>query len=276
MGCSHEDTDASGSSSHASGSILLLMSLEDAIGRIDQILQFQQRLQTIGPAGAAGTGGVGLAPATAGAATGTAATGTAATSGATINPLTAVTPAGVSTPATPSSALNATPQIDFATALASAQSAAAAQPAAALGAASASAAPPAVQAMISEANSLVGQPYVWGGGHSGWGPQSGYDCSGFVSAVLHAGGYLSTPQDTQTLPSATGIEPGPGQYVTIYDRTDGGSASNDHVIIDLAGQFYESGGETGPWGGGGGVQKIATPPPSYLATFNTVLHPAGL
>jgi cell wall-associated NlpC family hydrolase len=58
--------------------------------------------------------------------------------------------------------------------------------------------PPAqqVQAMTDMANSLVGKLYVYGGGHSGWGPQSGYDCSGFVSAVLHAGGYLSQPVDT--------------------------------------------------------------------------------
>ena len=63
--------------------------------------------------------------------------------------------------------------------------------------------------MITEANALIGKPYVWGGGHSDWGPQSGYDCSGFVSAVLHAGGYLSSPQDTATLPSAPGIDPAP-------------------------------------------------------------------
>lgn len=139
----------------------------------------------------------------------------------------------------------------------------------------ASTAPAAVQAMVAEANSLIGKPYVWGGGHSGWGQQTGYDCSGFVSAVLHAGGYLSSPQDTQTLPSSPGIASGPGQYVTIYDRTDAGSGS-DHVIIDLDGQFYESGGEAGSWGGGGGVQAISTPSAAYLSTFNTVLHPSGL
>ena len=137
-----------------------------------------------------------------------------------------------------------------------------------------SAADPRITAMVDQANSLIGKPYVWGGGHSGWGPQTGYDCSGFVSAVLHAGGYLSSPQDTQTLPSQPGIESGPGQYVTIYDRTDAGSS--DHVIIDIGGQFYESGGEHSTWGGGGGVAKIGTPSPSYLATFNQVLHPAGL
>jgi cell wall-associated NlpC family hydrolase len=138
-----------------------------------------------------------------------------------------------------------------------------------------STAPAAVGAMTQAADSLVGKPYVWGGGHSGWGTQPGYDCSGFVSAVLHAGGYLSTPQDTATLPSAAGIESGAGQYVTIYDRTDRGLGS-DHVIIDIGGQFYESGGESGTWGGGGGVQKIATPSAAYLASFNRLLHPAGL
>jgi cell wall-associated NlpC family hydrolase len=132
-----------------------------------------------------------------------------------------------------------------------------------------------VQQMVDQANALLGKPYVWGGGHGDFGPQAGYDCSGFVSSVLHAGGYLSSPQDTQTLPDQPGIEDGPGQYVTIYDRTDAGSGQ-DHVIIDLGGQFYESGGGHGAWGGGGGVEKIGTPSASYLASFNRVLHPEGL
>jgi cell wall-associated NlpC family hydrolase len=133
---------------------------------------------------------------------------------------------------------------------------------------------PQVGAMINEANSLVGKPYVYGGGHSGWGAQSGYDCSGFVSAVLHAGGYLSSPQDTVTLPSQAGMASGPGQYVTVYDRALPGESG--HVIISIDGQFYESGGSHGTWGGGGGVEKIATPSAAYLATFPTVLHPDGL
>jgi hypothetical protein len=115
---------------------------------------------------------------------------------------------------------------------------------------------------------------VYGGGHSGWGPQSGYDCSGFVSAVLHAGGYLTSPQDTVSLPGQAGMEAGPGQSVTVYDRALPGQSG--HVIIDLNGQFYESGGGHGAWGGGGGVEKIGTPSASYLATFTTVLHPSGL
>lgn len=137
-----------------------------------------------------------------------------------------------------------------------------------------SAADPRIQAMTEEANALVGKPYVWGGGHDGWGPSSGYDCSGFVSAVLHAGGYLTSPQDTTTLPSATGMDQGPGQYVTIYDRDQPGH--DGHVIIEINGQFYEAGGEHGSWGGGGGVEAISTPTSAYLSTFNVILHPAGL
>jgi len=133
---------------------------------------------------------------------------------------------------------------------------------------------PRIDAMTEEANALVGKPYVWGGGHDGWGPQSGYDCSGFVSAVLHAGGYLSTPQDTTTLPASADMESGPGQYVTVYDRDKPGQQG--HVIINIAGQFYESGGQSGSWGGGGGVEQIATPSAKYLSTFDTILHPAGL
>ncbi len=131
-----------------------------------------------------------------------------------------------------------------------------------------------VNAMVNEANSLLGKPYVYGGGHGSWAPSSGYDCSGFVSAVLHAGGYLSQPVDTTALPAQPGIEAGPGQYVTIFDRALPGQSG--HVIIDINGQFYESGGSAGPWGGGGGVQKIGQPSAAYLAQFPNVLHPSGL
>ncbi len=75
--------------------------------------------------------------------------------------------------------------------------------------------------MENEAKLLNGIPYSWGGGHENpaWVVSSGYDCSGFVSAVLHSAGYLSSPQTTQTLPGQAGILNGPGKYVTIYDRT---------------------------------------------------------
>jgi cell wall-associated NlpC family hydrolase len=143
-----------------------------------------------------------------------------------------------------------------------------------LGAAADPAATTKVQAMVHMADSLLGKPYIYGGGHGSWSPQPGYDCSGFVSAVLHAGGYLSQPVDTTVLPDQIGIESGPGKLVTIYDRALSGE--NGHVIICINGQFYESGGMKGPWGGGGGAEKIEKPSAAYLATFPNVLHPKGL
>jgi cell wall-associated NlpC family hydrolase len=131
-----------------------------------------------------------------------------------------------------------------------------------------------VHAMVREADSLLGKPYIWGGGHSGWEPQAGYDCSGFVSRVLHSGGFLSQPVTTLNLVGQPGIESGPGKFVTIYDRSK--SVADGHVIMSINGQFYESGGMAGAWGGGGGVEKIGRPSASYLASFDAILHPKGL
>jgi cell wall-associated NlpC family hydrolase len=227
------------------------MSIEAVASRVQQIVAMEQQLSA---------GGAGIAAAPAAAPT---------TGGA--------QPAGSAADASTS----------FSSALASAQNAAAGGASggaagATSGSPAASVSDPRVQAMINMANSLLGKPYIWGGGHASFVPNepslSGFDCSGFVSAVLHAGGYLSAPQTTDTLPGQPGLAPGPGQYVTIYDRT----GSNGHVIIDINGQFYESGGGSGSRSGGvqgglaGGVAKIGRPSDSYLATFGTILHPAGL
>src|ERR1700761_1016486 len=231
------------------------VSISAVVGRIDQIIQLQQ--QILGPAS--------LAPSTA----------ASASTGASLSTGTASTGTGTGTATGMST--------DFASQLASAQAAAGSSTSGVVGSSAtgvvdatggAGVGDPRVAAMVNEANSLVGKPYVYGGGHSGWGPQSGYDCSGFVSAVLHAGGYLTSPVDTTALPSQPGMVSGPGQYVTVYDRALSGQ--NGHVIIQMNGQFYESGGMHGSWGGRGGAGKIGTPSASYLATFPTVLHPEGL
>lgn len=131
-------------------------------------------------------------------------------------------------------------------------------------------APAKVGLMLAEAEALKGRPYVWGGGHSSsdWLNAAGYDCSGFVSAVLGSAGFLSGPQTTQTLPSQANIARGAGRWVTIYDRDSNADTSLDHVIIDIAGRWFES--------SSGGVQEIAKPTQSYLSTFNLILHPKGL
>jgi cell wall-associated NlpC family hydrolase len=128
-----------------------------------------------------------------------------------------------------------------------------------------------LSAMNDTIGSLMGTPYVYGGGHGGqFGPSAGgLDCSGFVSTVLHSAGYLSTPQTTEGLAAQAGLATGHGRYVTLYDRVDSGD--NDHVIMSINGHFFEEGGS-------GGTQNVHafTPTASYLASFNRVMHPVGL
>ena len=186
------------------------MSVEAVTARIDQILQMQQKLFDPQSAASSGAGAAGAGA-------------TSATTAAL--PASDYTAVGPSTTASPS----------FSDVLASAQAGGTSPVAATADIPSPDAASK-VQAMVTQADSLVGKPYVWGGGHGSFAPTSGYDCSGFVSSVLHAGGYLSAPADTTSLPSQAGIESGPGQYVTVYDRAQPGE--NGHVIIELNGQFY--------------------------------------
>ena len=53
-------------------------------------------------------------------------------------------------------------------------------------------APDPIRQMISAANQIVGQPYVWGGGHASF-QSKGYDCSGAVSYALAGAGLLRAP-----------------------------------------------------------------------------------
>jgi cell wall-associated NlpC family hydrolase len=215
------------------------MSIDTAISRIQQIVVMQQQL--LDPGAAA-----------------TAANATPATS-----------PAGATTTGGAGAS--------FASALASAQGAAGGVSLTAAPTASALSAPVAVQTMLQKAQSLVGRPYVWGGGHStsDWMNAAGYDCSGFVSAVLGSAGVISSPQTTQTLPSQPGLAAGPGQYVTIYDRDTSADPGQDHVIIDINGTWFESGGNSAD-NPSGGVAQINPPSQAYLATFNQQLHPVGM
>jgi hypothetical protein len=104
--------------------------------------------------------------------------------------------------------------------------------------------------MLAEANRCIGYPYVWGGGHGtlgvpSGGPPPGFDCSGYVSAILGAGGYLTSPQTTQSLESQSSLASGAG-LVTVWDAYD------EHVIINVAGQWFASRSPSE-----GGPQKIS-------------------
>jgi len=74
--------------------------------------------------------------------------------------------------------------------------------------------PPQVAACYAEASRKAAEdwPYVFGGGHSSFhGP---YDCSGWVSSILHAGGLLGSPEDTKAL-EFWGL-PGSGEWMTVW------------------------------------------------------------
>jgi peptidoglycan hydrolase-like protein with peptidoglycan-binding domain len=103
----------------------------------------------------------------------------------------------------------------------------------------------ALSAMIAAANQIATLPYIWGGGHGSW-ISPGYDCSGSVSYVLHAGGLLSVPEDSTELESYGA--PGPGQYITIY-------ADDGHAWMTIEGRRFDTvalAEDGSRWADGGG------------------------
>jgi hypothetical protein len=93
-------------------------------------------------------------------------------------------------------------------------------------------APEAVRQMIEAGNVIARSPYVWGGGHGKW-IDKGYDCSGSVSFVLAAAGYLEAPLASGPLMSWG--ESGPGKWVTIYSH-------QGHVWMVVAGIRFDTSG----------------------------------
>jgi cell wall-associated NlpC family hydrolase len=89
-----------------------------------------------------------------------------------------------------------------------------------------------VAAMVRAANRIADKPYKWGGGHGQW-SDSGYDCSGAVSYVLHAAGLLS---QSRTADKFVGFGvPGRGRHVTIY-------AKYSHVFMVINGRRFDTTG----------------------------------
>jgi cell wall-associated NlpC family hydrolase len=94
-------------------------------------------------------------------------------------------------------------------------------------------APDPIRQMISAANQIVGQPYVWGGGHGSF-QSKGYDCSGAVSYALAGAGLVQAPMTSGGFMSY-GI-PGPGRWLTIY-------ANPGHVYAVIAGLRWDTVGD---------------------------------
>jgi hypothetical protein len=120
-------------------------------------------------------------------------------------------------------------------------------------------APEAVKDVINNANTIVGRPYIWGGGHAGW-YSHGYDCSGSVSFALFGGGLIPRPLTSGELEGWG--EPGPGKWITVY-------ANPGHTFAEIAGLRWDTVGD-----------EQGTGPRWHLATTGTsgfvARHPPGL
>jgi cell wall-associated NlpC family hydrolase len=120
-------------------------------------------------------------------------------------------------------------------------------------------APERITGAINAANTIVGRPYIWGGGHGSWYAR-GYDCSGAVSFALAGGGFLPSPLTSGRLESWGA--PGPGRWLTVY-------ASDSHAYAVIAGLRWDTVGDangTGPrWHLAGAVPEgfVARHPPGY-------------
>ncbi|HEY6760063.1 MAG TPA: hypothetical protein VI318_11250 [Baekduia sp.] len=74
--------------------------------------------------------------------------------------------------------------------------------------------PQAVKDAIAAANTIVGKPYVYGGGHNLKFTGRGYDCSGTVSYALHGANILKAPLDSSSF-MKWGLK-GAGTWFTVY------------------------------------------------------------
>lgn len=127
-------------------------------------------------------------------------------------------------------------------------------------------APDAVKRMIAAGNRLGDKPYVWGGGHGDLLHDTGYDCSGSTSFILHAGGVFGASTWVSGGFMTYG-EPGPGRWVTIY-------ANADHVWTRIAGLRNDTGRyDNGPNAGESGPRWRLGPRPE---NGFVIRHPRGL
>jgi cell wall-associated NlpC family hydrolase len=100
-------------------------------------------------------------------------------------------------------------------------------------------APEVVKGAINAANTIVGRPYVFGGGHGSF-YSHGYDCSGSVSFALFGGGLIPRPLTSGELQHWGA--PGRGEWITVY-------ANPGHTFVEIAGLRWDTVGDekgTGP------------------------------
>jgi cell wall-associated NlpC family hydrolase len=93
-----------------------------------------------------------------------------------------------------------------------------------------SSAPDEVKEIIDAGNQIATKPYKYGGGHARWN-DTGYDCSGSVSYVLHAAGLLGRARDSTGFMSYG--DAGRGTWITI--RTN-----PSHAYMIVAGLRFDT------------------------------------
>jgi cell wall-associated NlpC family hydrolase len=99
-------------------------------------------------------------------------------------------------------------------------------------------APAEVQQAVWAANTLLGKPYIYGGGHKSF-KSRGYDCSGTVSFALNGAGLLDSPLDSSSFMGWG--ERGKGAWITVYTNPG-------HAFVIIAGMRLDTSGagEEGP------------------------------
>jgi cell wall-associated NlpC family hydrolase len=123
-------------------------------------------------------------------------------------------------------------------------------------------APAAVKQAIAAGNQLIGEPYVYGGGHLSF-VSNGYDCSGTVSYALHGGNLLASPLDSSSL-ELWGVA-GAGTWITVY-------ANPAHTYLNIAGIRLDTSRAGDPKGlNGPRWRPLLSANKGYIAR-----HPAGL
>jgi len=130
------------------------------------------------------------------------------------------------------------------------------------------AAPIQVQRAIWAGNKIRTKPYIYGGGHGSFN-DSGYDCSGSVSYVLHGAGLLSTPMDSSEFMSWD--KGGQGHWMTVY-------TSPAHAFIVIAGIVFDTSHYASTTPGGSGPRwQPESMVRSQLSDGNSYAarHPAG-
>ena len=118
--------------------------------------------------------------------------------------------------------------------------------------------PSAIFRAIAAGNRIASFPYHYGGGHGTFN-DSGYDCSGSISYVLHHAGLLRRPLDSSQFESYGAS--GPGRYITIY-------ANPGHAFMVIRGRRFDTSGQS--------QSRSRWQPDDRSGAGYTVRHPPGL